>query len=434
MSGELLKQVRVLDPESGRDEVADVLIADGQIRAIASAIADYPDHTRVRDGECLVLGPGLVDLYSHTGEPGFEERETLESLGKAAIAGGFTRLGILPDMIPSADNPATVGFLQSRVPAGFHLWGAMTRGAAGEQMTELGELAASGIVGFADGHPLQRLALLRRILEYLHPLNVPIALYCCDRQLASNGVMREGDESIYAGLPGLPGFAETAALAAVLELVEATGTPVHIMRVSTARGVELIRDAKRRGLPITASTTWMHLLFDTEAVSGKRRRVLGSDGSPSSPFPIPYDPSLNLDPPLGNPADRTALIAGIGEGILDAIAVDHAPHTYEEKTVAFADTPPGAIGLELALPLLWETFVTTEKWSPLQLWRALSTAPARCWQQTPPSLQIDRPAELTLFDPRERWIVNGTTIQSRSANTPWWGQELTGRVVETWWL
>ena len=416
MNSELLQQVRVIDPVSGTDRLADVLIADGLIKAVEHQISDCSD-IQMRDCRGLVLGPGLVDLYSHSGEPGFEERETLASLVAAAIAGGFTRLSILPDTMPPVDNPAGLALIQSllppEAPIQVHYWVALTMGLQGQQMTELGLAAASGVVGFGDGQPLGNLALLRRLLEYLKPLGKPVALVPCDRQLAGNGAMREGSYSVRFGLPSVPAIAETAALAALLELVEATGTPVHIMRVSTARSVELIQDAKARGLPITVSTPWMHLLLDTKAVSG-------------------YDTSLRLEPPLGNPADLAALRQGMRVGVLDAIAIDHTPYTYEEKTVAFAEAPAGAIGLELALPLLWHNLVETGEWSALELWRCLSTRPAQCLQQTPSAIASGQPAELTLFAPQLPWTVERQTLHSRSANTPWLGQQLNGRVVQTW--
>jgi dihydroorotase len=415
---ELLQQVRVLDPLSGTDRVADVLIADGVIQAIEDKIYHWPHDTSVRDCWGLILGPGLVDLYSHSGEPGFEERETLISLSQAAASGGFTRLAILPDTAPAIDNPATLSRLQKLYPPLspapiLHFWGALTLGAKGEEMTELAELASAGVVGFADGQPLSNLALVRRLLEYLHPWGKPVALWCCDRQLTGNGVMREGSHSIVYGLPGNPVISETSAIAALLEMVEAIGTSVHIMRVSTSRGVELIQQAKQRGLPVTASTTWMHLLLDTEAV-------------------ITYNTSLNVEPPLGNPSDRVALRRGVKEGILDAIAIDHTPYSYEEKTVAFGEAPPGAIGLELALALLWENLVETGEWSAIELWRALSTQPAECLKQIPASVAPNQPAEITLFAPQQTWTVEKQTLKSLSSNTPWLGQQLKGRVLQTW--
>ena len=433
MTSELLQQVRVIDPVSGSDRSSsDVLIADGVIKAVAQQISDYPADTQIKDCRGLVLGPGLVDLYSHSGEPGFEERETLATLFAAATAGGFTRLNILPDTTPPLDNPAGLAKLQqqwqqvrgteafltgltglTQLPQ-LSFWGAITLGVQGQQMTELAELAAtSGVVGFADGQPLENLALLRRVLEYVKPLGKQVALYPCNRELAGNGVMREGSYSIRFGLPGNPAIAQTTALASILELVAAIGTPVHIMRVSTARGVELIQAAKARGLPITASTTWMHLLLDTRAVSS-------------------YNTSLRIEPPLGNPEDLVALRQGLRAGILDAIAIDHSPYAYEEKTVAFESAPPGAIGLELALPLLWQHLVEEKEFSALELWRCLSTRPTECLQHTPKPIAPGEPANLTLFSPQQPWTVENQTLQSRSNNTPWLGQQVNGRVVKTW--
>ncbi|MBW4581593.1 MAG: dihydroorotase [Tildeniella nuda ZEHNDER 1965/U140] len=442
MSSELLQQVRVIDPSSDTDRIADVLIVDGVISAIEDAISDYPSETAVQNGQGLVLGTGLVDLYSHSGEPGFEERETLTSLLQAASAGGFTRIAILPDTKPAIDNPSSVAWLQGegrgageakeareageeRLQASYptphslfptpHLycWGALTLGVQGQQMTELGELAATDIVGFADGRSLTSLLLVRRLLEYLKPIAKPIALWAADPTLSGNGVMREGQASLQLGLPGIPAIAETAALSALLECVEAIGTPVHLMRLSTARGVTLIQAAKARGLPITASTTWMHLLLNSEAIDS-------------------YDPNLHIAPPLGNPDDQEALVQAVKDGIIDAIAIDHTPYTYEEKTVAFAEAPTGAIGLELALPLLWQSLVETERWTALDLWRSLSSRPALCLQQQPATIAPGQPAELTLFDPQQVWTVEARSLKSLSANTPWLRKEMTGRVVRTW--
>lgn len=417
MNSELLQQVRVLDPVSGTDQLADVLIADGLIKAVEPKISDLAADTLVRDCQGLFLGHGLVDLYSHSGEPGFEERETWLSLLEAAKAGGFTRLTILPDTTPSLDNPAGLAQIYQQkwhapMPQIF-CWGALTLGVAGQQMTELAELAAAGVVGFADGRPLSNLALLRRLLEYLQPLGKPVALMPCDGKLMGNGVMREGANSIRFGLPGNPAIAESSALAAILELVAAIGTPVHLMRISTRRGVELIQQAKSQGLPVTASTIWMHLLLDTDDLRH-------------------YDPNLRLEPPLGNPSDRAALIQGVRTGVIDAIAIDHSPYTYEEKTVAFSEAPPGAIGLELALPLLWHRLVETGDWSPLSLWQRLSTIPAICQGQNLKAIAPGQPAELVLFDPQKTWKVERQTLKSQSTNTPWLGQQLTGRVIQTW--
>lgn len=440
MNSELLQQVRVLDPVSGTDQLADVLITDNLITAIEPKIADFPADSVVRDCQGLILGPGLVDLYSHSGEPGFEERETWSSLLAAAATGGFTRLVILPDTVPPLDNPSGIAALNQKrqelqnarkielsphpstgsgrslptsPPPHLYCWGALTLGVKGEQMTELAELAAAGVVGFADGRPLSNLALVRRLLEYLQPLGKPVALWACDSKLMGNGVMREGATSIRFGLPGNPAMTESAALAALIEVIAAVGTPVHLMRISTRRGVELISQAKARGLPVTASTTWMHLLFNTEDLAN-------------------YEPNLRLEPPLGNPDDQAALIQGVREGMLDAIAIDHSPYTYEEKTVAFAEAPPGVIGLELALPILWQSLVNTGKWSALELWQSISTKPAFCLQQSLNAIAPQQPAELVLFNPQETWNVTSSNLKSQSTNTPWLGQQIKGRVVRIW--
>jgi dihydroorotase len=417
----LIQKARILDPVSGTDKVGDVLIGDRKIQANETNLTNFPDRTKIVDGRGLILAPGLVDLYSHSGEPGHEERETLATLAEAAIAGGFTRLGILPDTKPAIDRPSSVEMLnkQAQILAAkleesphFHYWGALTREIEGKQMTELAELAPVTI-GFADGYSLENLGLLRQLLEYVKPLNKIVALAVSNKDLKGDGVMREGAASIKYGLPGNPTTSEAVAIASILELVAASGTPVHLMRVSTRRGVELIADAKARGIPVTASTTWIHLLVTTDAIDI-------------------YDPNLRLEPPLGNPEDVKALIDGVKAGIIDAIAADHSPYTYEEKTLAFAETPPGAIGLELALSLLWQRFVTTGEWTALELWQALSTKPQECWQQQPLSCQTGEKAELLLFDPNSTWMVDRANLKSLSSNTSWFGKTITGRVVKVW--
>jgi len=431
---ELLQHVRLLDPVSHTDRITDVLVEAGLVAAIAENITELPDNTVIHDCRGFILAPGLVDLYSHSGEPGFESRETLASLGAAAAAGGFTRVAILPNTLPPLDNPASIAwFLDQQKAEGRHPtpprshshpaaplptprllpWAALTQEVKGQQMTELAELALTGAVGFGDGKPIANLLLLQRLLEYVQPFGKPVLLWACDRELSGNGVMREGHDSMLFGLPGIPAIAETTALAALIECVAETGTPVHCMRISTARSVELIRLAKARGLPITASTTWMHLLLNTGHIQS-------------------YDPNLRLNPPLGTPDDQIVLRQAVQEGTLDAIAVDHSPYTYEEKTVAFAEAPRGAIGLELVLPLLWQTLVTTHQWTALDLWKTLSTRPAQCLNQIPPTVAVGQRAEMVLFDPTQRWTVEPRSLYSLSANTPWLGQEIQGRIIKIW--
>ncbi|GCL35188.1 dihydroorotase [Sphaerospermopsis reniformis] len=417
MINELLQQVRVIDPVSETDQIADVLIVEGEIKAIAPQISDISADTVIKDCRGLVVGTGLVDLYSHSSEPGFEERETLVSLLQAASAGGFTRVTVLPDTNPAIDNPALVTQLQQkRVEKGsphLQVWGGMTLDLAGKQLTEFADLVTTGVVGFTDGKPWENLGIVRRVLEYLQPFGKVVAFSPCDRSLSLNGTIREGAEALRIGLPHVPPSAETSAIAALLELVAEIRTPVHIMRVSTSRSVELIATAKFQGLPVTASTTWMHLLLNTADIKS-------------------YHTSLHLEPPLGNATDVKALRAGVRGGVIDAIAIDHAAYTYEEKVQAFSESPPGAIGLELALPLLWENLVETGEFTALELWQVLSNKPAACLQQQIKPIKPGEKAELTLFDPEKIWRVSRESLYSQADNTPWFGKDIKGRVLQTW--
>ncbi|NJM99622.1 MAG: dihydroorotase [Phormidesmis sp. RL_2_1] len=424
----LIKQAYILDPTAGSvigaDGTADVLIEAGKIAAIAPLLTEHaaePLHdVTLIDGRGQFLGPGLIDLYSQSGEPGYESRETYDSLRLAAAAGGFTRVGLLPNTQPATDSLSAVAAIQTANRAGdrtarkAHLmpWAAITLGTKGQHLTELAELARAGALGFTDGQPITHGVILRRLLEYAQPLQKPIALWPCDLALAGNGVARESLHALQLGLQGVSAIAETTALSTLLECVIEIPALVHIMRVSTARSVHLIRQAKDQGLPISASVPWHHLIFDTHDLHQ-------------------YDPNLRHEPPLGTPQDRQALIEGVATGVIDAIAIDHSPYTYEEKTVAFDNAPPGAIGLELALSVLWQTFVTSGKWSPMQLWQSLSQRPAQCLGLTPPSLQVNHPAEITLFDPKREWSATDETLHSLARNTPWLNQRLQGKVVDT---
>jgi dihydroorotase len=416
----LLRQVRIIDPWRKIDRLADVSIANGKIKAIAERIDDYsPDS--VIEGEGLVLGTGLTDLYSHSGEPGNEARETLLSLVRAAMAGGFTRVGILPDTVPRIDNAETLAAMihksnclkeldRSMCLPQLHFWGAGCNDSG--KMNELEEFQAE-VLGFVTQHRLSNLNVLKQILEYVQPWQKPLSLALDRNELSGEGVVREGKNSIRYGMLGNPGFSEAAIIAAVLEIVAQIPTPIHIMRVSTSRGVELIAEAKSRNLPVTASTTWMHLLHSSDAVSS-------------------YNPNLRLEPPLGNNDDRESLIDGVEQGIIDAIAIDHQAYTYEEKTVAFALAPSGVVGLEIALPLLWQKFVASGRWSALTLWQALSSGPRQCMQLQPNAIAPGEVADLVLFDPRQTWIAEGHNLKSPAANTPWYGRQITGKAIEIW--
>jgi dihydroorotase len=408
---QLFQQVRVLDTTSQIERLADILVIDGVIEEV-SATTQLPTDLTIIPGEHLILAPGLVDLYSHSGTPGHEERETIESLLLAAKAGGFVRVNILPDTLPALDRASSIISIDreyhqiaARIPNCPQLgyWGALTEGVAGKTMTELAELSTTNISGWADGCPIANPALVRRLLEYLKPFNRPIGLYALDRSLRGNGLARSGVAALKYGLPVDPVSSETAALAALIEIIADIGTPVHLMRISTRRGVEIIAAAKQRGVPITASTTWLHLIADTTDLTT-------------------YNPNFKLDPPLGTSDDRIALIEGIKTGVLDAIAINHSPYTYEEKTVAFGEAPCGSIGLELALPLLWQHLVVSGKLSAIELWAALSTKPAQCLHQSPSTQRI-------LFDTQPTRTITPNSLKSLSYNTAWLDREVIGKVL-----
>jgi len=432
MTIELLRQIRLIDPVAGVDRVATVLLDRGRVVAIDPDPVEIPDAATIVPAEGQILGPGLVDLYSRSGEPGHESRETLASLAAAAIAGGFTQVALLPTTQPAIDQPAMVNALRERwatLPKPkprLHLWGALTQGAKGEHMSELAELAAAGVVGLSDGRPIGDRVLIQRLLDYAGPLGLPLMVSARSQGLAASGAVLEGVEALRLGLAGAPAAAESSAVATVLELLADRPTSLHLMRLGTARSLDFVQRAKERGCPVTASLSWLHLLCDTSHIDG-RKALPGSD-RPASP----YDPSLHLQPPLGNPADRAALIAAVKTGTIDAIAVDHAAYTYEEKTVAFAESPTGAIGLELALPLLWSVLVAGGELTALDLWRSLSQRPAELLGHGPQPIGPGSHQPLIRFDPAAAWAVEPAQLRSIAHNTPWLGHAITGRVVQVW--
>ncbi|WP_271253946.1 dihydroorotase [Pseudanabaena sp. Chao 1811] len=400
----LFKQVRILDADA-TDKFADIFIdGDRQIHLNVDA-NQIPENTNVDERSGLILGTGAIDLYSTSGEPGHESRETIAELVQAAQNGGFSTVGILPNTQPAIDDIAALEFwrnVQQKYGDRLQPWGAITKGLEGKQLTDMAELAES-VIGFTDSKPISNLLLVRRAMEYVKPLGKPIALFPQNPDLAGSGVIREGKWSLQYGMTGYPAAAETSALAALIELVRLTKAPTHFMRISTAQSVELIAQAKNDGLPVTASTTWLHLCHCDRDLES-------------------YDPNLRLMPPLGSEGDRLALIAGIRSGVIDAIVIDHTPCAYEEKVVPFEVAPVGAIGLEFALPVLWQNLVTTGLLTASELWNALSINPAKI-------LGLAQPQLATLFDPNLEWLVDAKAIASQSKNSSYIGRSLIGKVL-----
>lgn len=403
----LFKQARILNPDTAdiTETCADIFVdRDRQIQLNFDP-SQIPEETNIYERSGVVLGTGAIDLYSTSGEPGHESRETIAELVQAAKNGGFATVGILPNTQPAIDDIAALEFwrnVRQKHDQILQPWGAITKGLEGKQLTDMSELAES-VIGFTDGKPIANLLLVRRAMEYLKPLGKPIALFPQNIELAANGVIREGRWSLQYGMTGYPAAAETSALAALIEIVRLTKATTHFMRISTAQSVELITQAKNDGLPVTASTTWLHLCHCDRDLEN-------------------YDPNLRLMPPLGSESDRMALVAGLKSGAIDSIAIDHTPCAYEEKVVPFEVAPVGAIGLEFALPVLWQNLVSSGLLTASELWQALSINPAKC-------LGIASPKLSTLFDPSLNWIVHEHAIASSSKNSNYIGRSLIGKVL-----
>jgi dihydroorotase len=402
-----IRNGRIVDPVSGKDGSGDLFIADGKI----SAEGGKPD--RVIDAKGLVVTPGFIDLSARLREPGYEYKATLESEMAAALAGGVTSLACPPDTDPPLDEPGLVDMLRRRAKALSHARvypvGALTVKLAGEALTEMGQLADAGCVAFSQANaPLADTQVLWRALQYAATFGFPVWLRAEDAWLAKGGVAHDGEVATRLGLPGIPGFAETIALATILELVRSTRARVHVCRLSTAGGVELMRRAKEEGLPVTCDVGVHHVhLCDMD---------LGY-----------FDAHCRLEPPLRSQRDRDALARGLAEGVVDCVCSDHTPVDEDGKHLPFAQAEPGATGLELLLPL-------TLKWGKahrLPLAAALAritSEPARILGVPSGRLAPGAPADVVLFDPEAQLRIAPETLKSQGKNTPFLGYELAGRV------
>jgi dihydroorotase len=415
----LFRGARVVDPASGTDAVADVLVSGGVVEDVGTGIAAAG--AEVVDVAGAVLCPGLVDLHVHLREPGREDEETIASGSAAAALGGFTALQAMPNTDPVCDNAAVAEKVWGRgravglvdvVPAG-----AITRGLEGSMLTPVGELARSAArvrMVTDDGRGVQDSRLLRRAMEYAKGFDVIVGEHCEDDALAAGGQMNEGEMSSLLGLKGTPAEAEEIPVARDIALARLTGARLHLLHVSTAGSVEMVRRAKAAGIRVTAEATPHHAsLTDGE---------LGS-----------YDTNFKVNPPLRTAADVEAIRAGLADGTIDAIASDHAPHAIEEKEAEFEAAPPGMIGLETALAVVLTDLVAPGVISLRQAIRLMSTGPARLggFEGHGGPISPGSRANLVVFDPSARWVVDVRRFASRSRNTPWGGKELSGRVLHT---
>ena len=406
-----IKNGRVIDPASGKDEVADVFVSEGKIVQELKGKAE-----KTIDAKGLVVSPGFIDLSARLREPGQEYKATLESEMDAAVAGGVTSLACPPDTDPPLDEPGLVDMLRRRAKAlsraRVYPVGALTLKLEGQRLTEMAELAEAGCVAFSQANvPITDTQVLWRALQYAATFGFPVWLRAEDVWLAKGGVAHDGEVATRLGLPAIPSFAETIALGTLIELVRATGARVHVCKLSTAAAVELVRRAKAEKLPLTCDVDIHHVhLCDLD---------LGY-----------FDSHCRLEPPLRSQRDRDALARALAEGVIDCLCSDHTPLDEDGKHMPFAEAEPGATGLELLLPL-------TLKWGeaaslPLsKVLARITSAPAKILGVASGRIAPGAPGDLVLFDPRAPLRVSAETLKSQGKNTPFAGHELQGRVRTT---
>ncbi|HEY6474397.1 MAG TPA: dihydroorotase [Acidimicrobiales bacterium] len=404
---------------------ADVAVAGGTVVAVTDALDVPKGATELDAGGCLV-GPGLVDLHTHLREPGREEAETIETGARAAALGGYTAVVAMPNTEPPIDSAGVareILDLGRPATAEVAVAGAITVGRAGHALAPLGELASLGVSLFTDdGAGVQDGALMRRALDYAKGLGVTLAQHCEDACLAGEGAMHEGAWSSRLGIPGMPAAAEEAMVARDIALARLTGARVHFLHLSTAGSVDLVRRAKAEGLAVTAEAAPHHMLLTDAAVAG-------------------YDPVFKVNPPLRTDADVAAVVDGLCDGTIDAIATDHAPHAPEAKDAPFDQAPPGMLGLQTALPIAWE--VLSSRLGPERVFALMSTQPAGIARLTTTDARVGghsahggpveagAAANLCVFDPTATTVVDPERLASRSRNTPYAGRSFSGAVRHT---
>ena len=413
-----IKNGRLIDPAGGIDAVQDLFIADGKIAAVGSAPAGFTAE-RTIDADGLVVAPGLVDLSARLREPGYEYKATLESEMQAAVQGGVTTLVCPPDTDPVLDEPGLVEMLKHRArllnQAHVHPLGALTVGLKGRALTEMAELTEAGCIGFAQAEePIEDTTVLLRAMQYAKTFGYTVWLRPQDPYIGRGGIAHSGPLASRLGLSGVPVMSETIALHTIFELMRASGARVHLCRISSAAALDLIRAAKKEGLPVTCDVG-VHHLHMTDADIGF------------------FDSNARLTPPLRSQRDRDAIRAAVLDGTVDAVCSDHTPVDDDEKLLPFAEASAGATGLELLLSLML-------KWAADQGGdaRTLSTAlakitrdPARTAGLAAGTLAPGAGADVVLFDPNARWTVNGAALASQGKHTPFLGYELTGQVKAT---
>ncbi len=410
----LIRNGRLLDPSQEIDAEMDCLIEDGRILGVGT---DLPSEgAEFLDAEGAWIAPGFIDMHTHLREPGQEYKEDLASGGTAAVAGGFTQVACMANTDPANDDPSVTKYILDRAekdsPAKIRPIAAATRRLEGRVMTEMMALREAGAVAFSDdGATIMDASVMRRVLEYSKLADAPVIVHAEDCHLRAGGVVNEGPISTRLGLPGNPVAAEEIMIGRDIRLAKLTGAHLHIAHVSSAGSVDLIRRAREDGIRVTAEVTPHHLTLTDEATMG-------------------FDTNTRVAPPLRSTSDTEALRIGLAEGVIDVMATDHAPHASYEKEVEFTEAPPGMIGLETALAVTLE-LVRENRLTPLEFVRRWSTNPARLLDLEGGSLATGCPGDVVLVNPDREWTYDAAQGFSKSRNSPWSGESMTGRVVAT---
>jgi len=410
-----IKNGRVIDPASGRDGAGDVFVRDGKIVETLSE-ADKAS-AEVFDASGLVVCPGLVDIHVHLRDPGQTHKESIETGTRAAAAGGFTSVVCMPNTQPWADNAGTIQRIKdsARAKAVVNVFptGCLTVGGDGAVLAPMGSLFRAGVVAVSDdGRCVQNNEMMRRAVEYAHMFGLPVMDHCQDKALTEGGVMHEGYWSLKLGLGGMPSAAEDIIVSRNIIISKYTGAQIHMQHISSAHSIELMRQAKKDGVNVTAEVTPHHLYFTDEALQT-------------------YDTLLKMNPPVRTEADRQALIEGVLDGTIDCIATDHAPHSDDDKDCEFDAAPFGIIGMETALAVCLEALVHSGRCELSKLVDLMTRRAAGVLRLKKGSLATGADADICVFDPSEKWLVKAP-FQSRSSNCPWTGKTLKGRVRRTY--
>lgn len=412
----LIKSVLVIDPAAKRQEILDVRIKDGLVAACGTYVKSEEGDYQI-DGKNLWLTPGFIDIHTHLRDLGQSDKEDIATGTKSAAFGGYTKVVAMANTDPPIDNAATLSTLLQRIEeracVKVYPVATVTKGMAGVELTPMVDLAQMGVQAFSDdGMPISNLGVLRRALEYAKLADRTIISHAEDHDLSAGGCMHEGPQATALGLPGIPYASEAACVAREIEVARQTGGKLHFGHISTAISVELIAQAKKQGVLVTADTTPHHLTLSVDDIKE-------------------FDTCFKMNPPLRTEADQKALVEGLVAGTLDAIATDHAPHTKQEKSLPFDKAPFGVIGLETALPLTLEKLVKTKKLTPSQFIALFTSKPSAIIGLAPPILKAGEPADLVLIDPELSWQYDTNNGLSKSSNSPFNMRNMTGKVLLT---